>query len=88
MSNLFKKDVWSHLFKKVVFERVVFELLLLNWTFAQGLPEDIGVDSGQDNGRSIQQKRYDLSPLIGPVVSKLYIGVTFRVSELNKSRGP
>ena len=29
----------------------------------------------------------DLSPLIGPVVSKLYIGVTFRVSELNKSRG-
>ena len=32
-------------------------------------------------------KRYDLSPLIGPVVSKLYIGVTFCVSELNKSRG-
>ena len=58
------------------------------------MPEDIGVDREEDNGRSsqlqvlfLEQKQYDLFSLIGPVVSKLYIGVTICVSELNKSRG-
>ena len=58
------------------------------------MPEDIGVDREEDNGRSsqlqvlfLEQKQYDLFPLIGPVESKLYIGIIISVHELNKSRG-
>ena len=58
------------------------------------MPEDIGVDREEDNRRSsqlqvlfLEKKQYDLFPLIGPVVSKLYIGITISVHVLNKSRG-
>ena len=68
--------------------------MLLNWSFVQGLLEDIGVDREEDNGRSsqlevlfLEKKQYDFYPLIGPVESKLYIGITISVYELNKSRG-
>ena len=52
------------------------------------------MDREEDNGRSsqlqvlfLEKKQYDLFPLIGPVESKLYIGITISVHELNKSRG-
>ena len=67
-------------------------ILLLNWSFVQGLLEDIGVDREEDNGRSsqvlfLEKKKYDFYFLIGPVESKLYIGITIIVYDLNKSRG-
>ena len=69
-------------------------ILLLNWSFVQGLLEDIGVDREEDNGRSshlevlfLEKKQYDFYFLIGPVESKLYIGITIIVYDLNKSRG-
>ena len=58
------------------FDLIYFKgILLLNWTFVQGPPEDIGkgmrVDSEEDNGRSIhlKKKQYDYFPQFGPVES-------------------
>ena len=69
-------------------------ILLLNWSFVQGLLEDIGVDREEDNGRSshlevlfLEKKKYDFYFLIGPVESKLYIGITIIVYELIKAGG-
>ena len=48
-------------------------LLLLNWSFVQGLPEDIEVGREEVNGRSrqlqvfLKKKRYDFFPQFGPV---------------------